>query len=103
MSEELEKKKYIVIWTWRKEDTEIGIELALEIDKLKKKHPEDYPSSLCSSFLTSPLGFTLFEANEVQISNWLKHYEPVLIVMKIMPIKTAREFIDQYCKGEISL
>jgi hypothetical protein len=103
MSQELEKKKYIVIWTWKKEDTERGIDLALEIDKLREEDPDAYPSSLCSSFTTSPLGFTLFEANKVQLKNWLNHYEPVLIVMKIMPIKTASEFIEQYRKGEITL
>ncbi len=103
MSQELEKKKYMVIWTWRTEDTEKGIELALEIDELRKKYPDNYPSSRGSSYLASTLGFTLFEANEVQIKNWLEHYKSVLIVMKTMPIMTAREFIGQYNKGDLSL
>jgi intein-encoded DNA endonuclease-like protein len=101
VSQKLEKKKYIVIWTWREEDTENGIKLALEIDELRKETPDDYPSSLGSSYLTSPLGFTLFEANEVQIKNWLEHYKSVLIVLKIMPIKSAREFIEQYRKEKL--
>ena len=90
-------KKYIVFWEWDEKDTEEGIRLSKEIDKLRK-----FPKSLGSSFVfqSPPRGFTLFEATEEQLENWKEFYGPVLKNIKIQSIIHASEFIEEYERTE---
>ncbi len=108
MSEEI--KKYIVFWTWNFADTDKGIDLYYKMNELKEADLKEedmsrriYPTSHGSSHGdTSPDWFTIFEATEKQLNNWLKHYGEVLQVKKIMPIMGADEFIKKWVNEEIT-
>lgn len=101
-------QKYIVYWTWKYSDTERGIELYHEMDKLKAEDSRSlpseraFPTSLASSYGEDPRWFTLFEATDEQLQNWLKHYEPVLKILDIRPIIGADEFIEKWEEGKIT-
>jgi len=93
-------KKYIVFWEWDEDETEKGIQKSKEIDKLREEDQARarFPKSLGSSFvLQSPRrGFTLFEATEQQLENWMEFYGSLLKNTKIQPIIHASEFIKEY-------
>ncbi len=103
-------KKYIVRWTWDKKDTDKGIQkyegmetLKRADDKIKDISKRKYPTSHGSSHGESPKWFTIFEATDEQLKNWLDHYQPELKVIEIKPLMSADEFIEKYRKGEIPL
>ena len=93
-------KKYIVFWEWDENYTEKGIQKSKEIDKLREEDQARarFPKSLGSSYVEqSPRrGFTLFEATEQQLENWMEFYGSLLKNTKIQPIIHASEFIKEY-------
>lgn len=103
-------KKYIVFWTWNFADTDKGIDLYYKMNELKEADSKEedilrrrLPTSHGSSHGDhSPDWFTIFEATEQQLDNWLKHYGKVLQVKKIMPIMSADEFIAKWKDRKIT-
>lgn len=72
-------------------------------DSEKPFDERTYPTSHGSSHGdNSPDWFTIFEATDEQLGNWLKHYGEVLQVKKIMPIMSADEFIAQWNERKIT-
>ncbi len=102
-------QKYIVFWTWDLADTDDGITLYRQMNE-QKNHDSGkpfkertYPTSHGSSHGDdSPDWFTIFEATDEQLKNWLEHYGKVLKVKKIMPIISADEFIRKWDNKEIT-
>ncbi len=110
-------QKYIVFWTWDFADTEKGIELYEKMDALKARDMQQYPNDEKELYLrkyptshgssggghgSSPDWFTIFEATDEQLKNWLEHYGDVLKVKKIMPIMMADEFVKKWKNEEIT-